>query len=74
MRTVTRDEIDEHLEDLIKHEAQLQESYRKVKELCKGKHLPIEQLKWQQEIMLEQMARVRATMQFLIVDAEAYNG
>lgn len=74
MRTVTRDEIDEHLKDLVKQKKQVDASYSRLQKLCKGKHLPLEQLKRQQEIMLEQMARTRATMQFLLVDAEAYDG
>lgn len=74
MRHVTRDEIDEHLADLAKQKKQVDASYTKLKQLCANKHLATEQLKWQQAIMLEQMARTRATMQFLIVDAENYNG
>lgn len=74
MRHVTRDEIDEHLADLAKQKKQVDASYNKLKQLCAGGHLATEQLKWQQAIMLEQMARTRATMQFLIVDAENYNG
>lgn len=74
MRKVTRDEIDEHLKDLVKQKKQVDASYTKLQKLCKGKHLPLEQLKLQQDIMLEQMLRTRATMQFLIADAENYNG
>ncbi len=70
MHKVTRDEIDEHVADLKKFQKQLNASVKKVAQMTGNKSYPVEQLKLQQEIMLEQMLRVRATMQFMINDVE----